>query len=112
MEPVLSQMSTSAFISRLALPEIRQPIKKNPSLDLQATLAMSPSLDTARNNSFQYDNLKPTSSQSCTTSVKSAKDSLCRGAAVGLMHKKCQYCRNTYHAQRFCSAKEAMCFRR
>ena len=41
-----------AFMSRLALPEIHQRILENPDLDLQATLAMARSLDTARNNSF------------------------------------------------------------
>ena len=31
-------------------------------------------------------------------------------AAVALRHRKCQYCGNTYHAQRFCPAKEVQCF--
>ena len=61
-----------AFISGLASPEIRQRILENPQLNLQATLAMARSLNTARNNSLQFNNLSPTSSQSCTL-VKSAK---------------------------------------
>ena len=76
-----------AFISELALPEIRQRILENPHLDLQATLTMAWSLDTARNNSLQFDNVIPTSSESCTTSVKSAKDSPCTDAAVALRHR-------------------------
>ena len=32
-------------------------------------------------------------------------------AAVALRHRKCQYCGNAYHAQRFCPAKEVQCFR-
>ena len=61
-----------AFISGLALPDIRQRILKNPQLDLQATLAMARSLETTRNNSLQFDNAIPSSSESCNTSVKSA----------------------------------------
>ena len=61
------------FISGLALPDIRQRILKNPQLDLQATLAMARSLDTARNNSLQFDNAIPSSSESCTTSVNLQK---------------------------------------
>ena len=38
-----------AFISELALPEIRQRIFKKTRLDFLATLAMARSLDTARN---------------------------------------------------------------
>ena len=53
-----------AFISGLALPDIRQRILKNPQLDLQATLAMAQSLDTVRNNSLQFDNAIPSSSES------------------------------------------------
>ena len=77
-----------AFNSGLALPKIRQRILENPRLDLQATLAMTPSFDSARSNSFQIDNPTPTLSQSCTISIKSAKDSLYRDAAVALMHKR------------------------
>ena len=94
-----------AFISGLALPEIHQQILENTHLDLQAMLAMAWSLDTVRNNSFQFDNLTPTLSQSCTTSVKSAKDSACIDATVALRHKKCQYCGSTYHAQEILSSK-------
>ena len=72
---------------------------------------MARSLDTARNNSRQFDNVIPSSSESCTTSVKSAKDSPRTDAAVALRHRKCQYCENTYHARRFCPAKEVQCFR-
>ena len=100
-----------AFISGLALPEIRQRILENPHLDLQATLAMARSLDTVRNNSFQFDNLTPTLSQSCITSVKSAKGSPRTDAAVALRHRKRQYRGNTYHAWRFFPAKEVQCFR-
>ena len=53
-----------AFISGLALPDIRQRILKNPQLDLQATLALARSLDTVRNNSLQFDNAIPSSSES------------------------------------------------
>ena len=98
-----------AFISGLALPDVRQQILKNPQLDLQATLIMVQSLDTARNNSLQFDNAIPSSSESCATSVKSAKGSPCMDAVVALRHRKCQYCGNTYHAQRFCLAKEVQC---
>ena len=97
-----------AFTSGLALPDIRQRILKYPQLDLQATLAMARSLDTARNNSLQFDNAIPSSSESCITSVKSAKDSPHTDAAVALSHRKF---RNTYHAPRFCPAKEVQCFR-
>ena len=100
-----------AFVSGIALPEIRQRILENPQLDLQATLEMARSLDTARNNSLQFDNATPSSSESCTTSVKSANDSPRTDAAVALRHRKCQYCGNTYHARRFCPAKEVQCFR-
>ena len=84
--------------------------KLKPHLDLQTTLAMARSLGTTRNNSLQFDNLTPTSSQFCTTSVKSAKDCHRTDAAVALRHKKCQYCGNTYHSRRFCPAKEVQCF--
>ena len=100
-----------AFISGLALPDVHKQILKNPQLDLQATLAMARSLDTARNNSLQFDNAIPSLSESCTTSVKSAKDSPRTDVAVALRHKKCQYCGNTYHARRFCEAKGVQCFR-
>ena len=72
---------------------------------------MAQSLDTARNNSLQFDNAIPSSSKSCTTSVKSAKGSPCTDAVVALRHRKCQYCGNTYHARIFCPAKEVQCFR-
>ena len=78
---------------------------------VQATLAIAQSLDTARNNSLQFNNAIPSSSESCTTSVKSAKDSPHMDAAVALRHRKCQYCGNTYYTQRFCPAKEVQCFR-
>ena len=48
-----------AFISGLALPDIRQRILKNPQLDLQATLAMAQSLDAVRNNSLQIRQCYP-----------------------------------------------------
>ena len=73
-------------------------------------LAMAQSLDTTRNNSLQFNNAIPSSSESCTTSVKSAKGSPRADAVVALRHRKCQYCGNTYHAQRFCPAKEVQCF--
>ena len=71
---------------------------------------MAQSLDTARNNSLQFDNAIPSSSESCTTSVKSAKGSPCTDAVVALRHRKCQYCGNTYHTWRLCPAKEVQCF--
>ena len=79
-----------AFICGLALPELRQRILENSHLDLQAMLAMARSLHTARNNSLQFDNLTPTSSRSCTTFAKSAKDCPRTDAAVALRHRKCQ----------------------
>ena len=100
-----------AFISGLALPDIHQQILENPHLDFQATLAMARSLEASRNNSLQFDNVIPTSSESCTKSVKSAKESPRTDAAVALRHRKCQYYGNTYHARRFCPAKEVQCFR-
>ena len=71
---------------------------------------MARSLGTARNNSLQFDNTIPSLSESCTTSVKSVKDSPRTVPAVTLRHRKCQYCGNTYHAWRFCPAKEVQCF--
>ena len=56
------EVMRDTFISGLALPEIHQQILENPCLDLQATLAMARSLETARNKSFQFNNLTPTSS--------------------------------------------------
>ena len=100
-----------AFISGLALPEIRQRILENSQLDLQATLAIARSLDTARNKFLQFNNAIPSSSESCSTPVKSAKDSPRTDAAVALRHRNCQYCGNTYHARRFFPAKEVQCFR-
>ena len=86
------EVMRDAFVSGLVLPEIRHQILENSHLDLQATLVMAWSLDTARNNYFQFDNFTPNLSQSCTTSAKSAKDSLCTDAVVALRYRKCQYC--------------------
>ena len=74
-------------------------------------LAMAQSLDTVKNNSLQFDNAIRSSSESRTTSIKSAKGSPRMDAVVALRHRKCQYCGNTYHAWRFCPAKEVQCFR-
>ena len=76
-----------AFISGLALPDIRQRILKNPQLDLQATMTMAQSLDTVRNNSLQFDNAIRSSSEYRTTSIKSAKGSPLTDAVVALRHR-------------------------